>query len=249
VPGIPGAHHISKLLVTHSQQNNRNIFMKPNTTKNIIIGLLLLISSQAGFPQGFVNLNFESAKIIPDPASGYYPYGIAITNALPGWAVFGSTQGDITYNAPSVGSTFVTLWATNGAQISGNYSILLTGGLSPFPATISQTGLVPAGSESLLFEAQAGSSTLQVSLGGQNLTFIALSSGANYTLYGADVSTFANQTEQLMFSAINVSSGLNNWNIDNIQFSTSAIPEPSALALSALGGLFFLRRRWKVWGI
>jgi len=213
------------------------------TSANILFALLLLCRS--GYAQGFVNLDFESAKIISDSASGYYPYGIAISNALPGWSVNGFTQGDITYNDPSVGSTFVTLWATNGAQISDKYSVLLTGGLSPFPATISQIGQVPALTESLFFEAQPGFSTLQVSLGGQNLSFFAIGAASNYTLYGASVSAFAGQTEQLIFSAINVSSGLNNWTIDNIQFSSSPVPEPATLGLAALGtGLFAgLRRR------
>jgi len=207
--------------------------------------MLLFTLGEMGFSQGFVNLNFESAKIIPDLSSAYYPYGIAISNALPGWAVNGFTQGDITYNDPSIGSTFVTLWATNGAQISGNYSVLLTGGLSPFPATISQTGLVPIGSESLLFQAQPGFSSLVVTLGSENLPFFAIATGPNYTLYGADISPFAGQSEQLMFSALNVSSGLNNWSLDNIQFSSTAIPEPSVLRLSVLAGFFFVWRRRK----
>jgi hypothetical protein len=113
---------------------------------------VLLVLCRSGFAQGFLNLNFESAKIIPTIGSPVYPYGIAITNALPGWSVFGTTQGDITYNDPATGSTWVWLIATNGGQISGNYSVQLQGGLSSFPATISQTGLVPVGSDSLFLK-------------------------------------------------------------------------------------------------
>lgn len=220
--------------------------MKTNNNLNLIFLLFWLVAGQTVFSQGFVNLDFESANIVPDLSSPYYPYGIAITNALPGWSVYGSTQGDITYNDPSVGSTWVTLIATNGLQISGNFSVFLTGGLSPYPATISQTGLVPIGAKSLLFQAQAGNSSLVVSLGGQALNYFVLSTGSNYTLYGADISGFSGLSEELMFSATQVSSGLNNWNIDNIQFSTSPVPEPSTLALSAFGGLLLawrLRRK------
>ena len=47
------------------------------------------------------------------------PFSIATSNALPGWTVlYGSTQqSQITYNDPAIGSTFVTLYATNGLQL------------------------------------------------------------------------------------------------------------------------------------
>ncbi len=67
------------------------------------------------------------------------------------------------------------------------------------------------------------------------LPFNAIGTGPNYTLFGTDISAFAGQTEQLMFSALNVSSGINAWDIDNIQFSSTAVPEPSEFAFTALG--------------
>jgi hypothetical protein len=221
--------------------------MKPTVIKVATVLLSLLAIEQAGFCQAFLNLNFESAQIIP-LTGGTYINSIATTNALPGWNVYygSSQQSEITYNAPALGSTFVTLWATNGSQISGNYSVLLQGGLTASAASIRQTGLVPISAESLLFEAQqTGAGTLQVSLGGQNLSFFALSSGANYTLYGANISAFAGQTEQLTFSALEVSTYANNWNIDNIQFSSSSVPEPSEFALGALGALLLGFRLWR----
>ncbi|MDQ6630380.1 MAG: PEP-CTERM sorting domain-containing protein [Verrucomicrobiota bacterium] len=216
--------------------------MKINLIKSIIVGIFLLVSRPAGFSQGFMNLNFESAKIIPATGSPFYPYGIDVTNALPGWAVFiGSNQAtQITYNAPAIGSTFVTLWATNGQQISGNFGVLLQGGGTAASASISQTALVPASTRSILFQAQpygfnAGGSLL-ISFGGQNIPFFALSTGANYTLYGGEISAFAGQTEQLTIAALNQPGFYpNNWNIDNIQFSSSAVPEPSTIALAIIG--------------
>jgi len=208
--------------------------------------MLLLLVCQAGFSQGFVNLNFERAKIVPDAASLYYPYAIAITNALPGWFCDGTQQGDITYNDQALGSSWITLWATNGQQISGKYSLYMQGGLGP-GVSISQTGLVPASSLSLLFEAQpdidAASGSLVISLGGNNLPYFAISTGANYTLFGADISAYAGQTAQLKISAL--SGYYNNWNIDNFQFSTTYVPEPGVLGLSALGGLLLACRRRK----
>jgi hypothetical protein len=213
----------------------------------ILIFAALLVGSCECFSQGFINLDFESAKIIRDPDSPYYPYGIASTNALPGWTVYigSSPASAITFNAPAIESTWVMLWATNGAQIAGNYSVFLQGGISDSSATISQTGLVPASAVSLLFEAQAGQNILQVSLGGQNLFFLPIGTGSNYTLYGASLPTgIAGQTESLSFAALQ---GLHNdWNIDNIQFSTTAVPEPSQFGLVTLSGLFLGLRRWKI---
>jgi len=169
--------------------------------------------------QDFQNLDFESANLSP------------------------------MYNDLSLGTPNVSLLGLNHqygpAPLDGAYSIIL----QAFPygtgsPSISQTGLVPASARSLFFEAeQSGSGTpagiLQVSLGGQNLPVYAVSSGANYTLYGADVSAFAGQTKQLTFLADAIGPGDNFWEIDDIQFSPSSVPEPSVLGLFVLGGLFF----------
>jgi hypothetical protein len=80
-------------------------------------------------------------------------------------------------------------------------------------------------------------------LGNQNISFSALSTGANYTLYGGNIPlAFAGQSEQLMFSALE---GENFWNIDDIQFSSTAVPEPNEFALGALGALLLGLRRWR----
>ena len=115
-------------------------------------------------------------------------------------------------------------------------------------SSISQTGLVPVSAKSILFVAQGGGAPgaviLLVSLGGQNIPFYALSTVAPYTsVYGGNIPpTFAGQIEQLTFSALE---GENFWNIDDVQFSSSSVPEPSEFALAALGALLlgFRRRR------
>ena len=222
--------------------------MKTTIIKIATAEVSLLTFAQNGFCLGFVNLDFESAQIIPI-TGGPYINSIATTNALPGWTVlYGSSQQSvISYNDPALGSTFVTLIATNGSQLAGNYSVLLQGGETASAATISQTGLVPASAESLTFLAVGDAPypyepDLQVLLGGQDLTFSAISNELNYTLYGANISTFADQMETLSFSAPEATSGYNNWEIDNIQFSSSPVPEPGTLALAILGGLFIVRR-------
>ena len=215
----------------------------------VMVAALVFATTQLSFSQGFVNLDFESAKIIPLASGGFFPTSVAVTNALPGWNVFyGSIQeSQITYNAPAVGSTFVSLLATNGQQISGNFSVLLQGGLSAAAATINQTGLVPVSSESIFFEGVGDgslTSTLTVSLGGQALNYFSVFIGSNYTLYEAGIPTgMAGQTEELDFSVLE--GQLNNWTLDNIQFSPTVVPEPGAYGLMALGGGLLVWRRRK----
>src|SRR5262249_5063283 len=103
---------------------------------------------------------------------------------------------------------------------------------------------------SIRFNAQgvplaSGGGPLLVSLGGQDISFSAILTGPNYAMYGGNIpSGLAGQIEQLMFSTP-TDGGNNYWEIDDIQFSSSAIPEPSAFGLLALGGLFFSLRRLK----
>jgi hypothetical protein len=213
--------------------------MKTHLIKSTAAVLLLLSAGDEGLSQGFVNLDFESARIIPITGD---PYVIATTNALPGWDVsIGSSQvSQITYNDPSVGSTWVSLYAANGQNINGSYSVLLQGGLTASSASISQTALTPVAAESILFKAQysgpPGLGILLVSLDGQNIPFFSISNGPNYTLYGGDVSSFAGQKAKLTFAAPKLSRD-NDWNIDDIQFSNQTIPEPGVFALSTLGAL------------
>jgi hypothetical protein len=207
------------------------------------ISILLLALCLNGRAQGFMNSDFESAVIIPDPSSPYYPYAVYASTAVPGWTVTGFLgPSELFYDTTSAGSTCVSILSTNGnplygipRALAGNFSVYLYGGVTAPSASISQTATVPASAESMEFIGQqAGSGTLQVSLGGQNLSYFALSNGPNYTLYGADVSAFAGHSEQLTFSALH---GEQTWNIDNIQFSSTPIPEPSAFALAVLGAL------------
>ncbi len=196
----------------------------------------------------FQNLNFEQANPVSsgDPLN---PDAVTVASALPNWAVTigGVQQTQISENDPSEGAPAVMLVGPGDnfgfTPIDGNYSVLLTGsGVSSLPA-ISQTGPIPAGTQSLFFEAQNGLGALDVLVGTQAVPFAAVGSGPNYTLYSANISAWAGDTEQITFSAQESTSGLNNWVIDDISFS--AVPEPSPLALTGIGALVFsLYRRF-----
>lgn len=199
----------------------------------LCVTAVLVVSTQG---QGtFQNLDFEAAHNLPSPGNS-----AATSNALPGWLAFSGTNvlPTIPYNIASAVPQ-VGLYGSNSLALSGNFDVLLSK-----DGSISQTGLIPADAQSLLFKGRWSSlASLGVSLGGQSLSFTAISSGADYTLYGADISAFSGQTARLAF----LSPSLSSYIIDDILFSPQAIPEPSSLFLCLTGGLIaasrFIRRR------
>ena len=124
---------------------------------------------------------------------------------------------------------------------------MLQPGVNPFngsfqkvSASLSQTGLVPDGTESLMFDAEIYA-PFTVSLGGNPLTLVTLGTAVNgagvpYAEYGANIANYAGQTEPL---TVTVLAAPNSPNIfDAFSFSPIAVPEPSIWGLAALGGAF-----------
>ena len=172
--------------------------------------LIVLVASGAiARAQGtFQNWNFELANpgtLTQPPFGPPFALNVPVANLLPYWSVYyGNVQQTlINYNAPSLGSTAVSVVGTADGAIDGNYSALLQGGGTATSASITQTGLIPAFAEALFFEVgESSSGPFTVSIGSQNIPFSAVGAGANYTLYGADISAWADQTEQLTFSSL-----------------------------------------------
>jgi hypothetical protein len=185
----------------------------------------------------FQDLDFEAAKLIYITNSDG-SISIATTNALPGWAAFSGTNrlSMIAWLAPGIVPS-IQLTVSNLA-LQGNFSVGLDNG------SISQTGLVPPNSSSLLFDFSAPL-PLSVFLNGQALSIIDISNAVNsaglkYTVYGADISIFAGQIQTLTFSA-RYGGGI----LDDIQFSSQPIPEPSVFSLVCFCGgvLVYVTRR------
>ena len=90
---------------------------------------------------------------------------------------------------------------------------------------------------------------MTVTFNGFSLAFFKYNSTPNYDIMAADISAYAGQTGELRFTAPD-GNILNNGYpfganglIDNIQFSSSPVPEPQAAVLGVLGVVLFLLRR------
>jgi hypothetical protein len=221
-----------------------------NTKILAVITLSILL--QCAYGQGFVNLNFESPFLPLSPTFNT----VSAANAIPGWSAYTVAAGTpitsnsvgsstIFYNTVSLGGAMVALEDNNNISpkpIEGNYSVLLEGSIPAAggTASIGQNGTIPINAQSItFFGVLAG--TLQVTFNNQSITYLITGGAANYNIYTADISTYAGQFGQLLFTAPVNTSAL----LDNIQFSPSPIPEPSTYALTALGGLLLGRRRWR----
>jgi MYXO-CTERM domain-containing protein len=226
----------------------------------VIFTAVLLSLGEMGFAQGFINLNFESASLIPAA-----PFEVQFAQAFPGWiGTVGGVQQTLalsnsiyldTSGISIINSHYNDLGIGPAGPLQGNYTAILQAGLYGVPAdtSLSQTGLVPANAQSLQFEAippvnRAGDVVpFEVTLGGQDLSLTVISNALNYTLYGADIGAWAGQTAQLSFTVFAENPHMDNQylSLDAIQFSAQPVPEPNEFALAALGALFlgFRRRR------
>ncbi len=196
-------------------------------------------------------MGFESANL-PVVAPGQSGGLVASTNAIPSWqGYFGSVQiNSITHNAVSLGAVNISILGPNygGPIIEGNYTVSLQAGFNADPnlrdASIAQSGFVPVSTRSLLLKIGLGAANFNVALGSNNLQLNILDTGANYTLYGADISAFGGQFAELKVTSFwTALRPLNPVSLDSIVFSSQSIPEPNSFGLFGLGALVFLYRR------
>jgi hypothetical protein len=225
-------------------------------TKIIPILTILVLPTTSGFSQGFINLGFEQADVSGYPVNSS---DVPVASAFPGWEVLegGSQIPQVWYDGTSAGGNLISIWDANTPgtdAIQGQYSAALFASLN-VSSSISQTGTVPIGTESLLFDMYANPGSFTVTLGGETLSLTPLGEGTTshadypYTLYGANISSFAGLSDQQLTFTSLAGGQPNEMILDNIQFSPSQVPEPGALGLSAVGGLFLVWRRGKALAI
>ncbi len=212
--------------------------MKPLKTASLIYGILAGVA-QCCVAQGFINLNFERATGVPTtPGLAFLDW----STAAPGWShSTGSDTSWVYWWAEHLGTSqyYLLMDASSpyyapGTQLAGKYSLAFASGhensadpTSPWVyAFISQTGTIPVGTLSLRMLATG---PFQVTVGSVSILMYSL--GGNS--YGGDISSFAGQTAAV--TIMNTAT----WEhtptvVDNISFSTIAVPEPSigAFALS-----------------
>ncbi|HEV2331294.1 MAG TPA: PEP-CTERM sorting domain-containing protein [Verrucomicrobiae bacterium] len=204
-----------------------------------------------------MNLNFESASL-----SGLSGGILPTASAFPDWSAYYGPPSDpahsgsllsVFYDTVGLGGAIVALVDSNAPSglaplpLQGNYSAFLEGSepAADTTASLGQTGTIPGTAQSLIFWGNI-SGSLEVSFDGQALSLVDISNAVNYTVYGVNISAFAGQTGQLLFSTPPQESDfqVDTAEIDNIQFSGSPVPEPGTVALCALGGLA-LALRWR----
>jgi hypothetical protein len=231
--------------------------------KNTVVSITaLLAASYSCFGADFVNLDFESGTVVRTENCCAIEYQAG--PSVPGWT-FGSqsTIFDASefFNRGRIPEVYLatpySVSVNSASVLSGNYSLYLpnynSDGIRPDSSiTLSQVGTVPTDAVSLTFFGLIGLSTeppvgtFTVSFAGNALSIVELSNEGAYKVYGADISPYSGQTGELKFE---LTTGY--WGsyatLDQIAFSTVAVPEPSALSIigctmAALGG-FAARRR------
>lgn len=202
----------------------------------VLFGVALQVSA------AYTNLNFESATIVPSPD---YPPIVFFAPAFPGWTGMAGTNvlSIAAYDALALDSANISILDSSYSThlpFQGTYTALLQAGSWGNPGadvdvSISQTGFVPSTAKSISFLANA-SGQFSVSLGGVGLSLIPSNvPNQSYTLYRADISAFAGQTQELTFTALKGATHSDNGLLllDSIQFSSVVVPEPSTFMLVA----------------
>jgi hypothetical protein len=227
-----------------------------------MLAAFVTVPALAAKTQGtFQNLDFELANPVP-VQNPILPGEVTFASALPDWN--GSINGtpvttalfnNYTLGAPSI-DVFGPGWSSvNPGVIDGDYTVFLQSIASGATgiASISQSGTIPTGAESLQLKAWSFQPTAQfsVSFDGNTLFPITLStgqtaSGQGYTLYGFNVSPYAGDSGQLQItSTVPSGNGISWVEFDDIAFSTTAVPEPGVITLLGIGGLAFAFRGWR----
>jgi len=209
------------------------------------LSVIALASVSLARAQGtFQDLDFEEAN----------PSAVVAGNSaaalFPGWQVLvgGTPTTSVGDDVVTIGAPGVEIWDNkNGyTPLQGNYTAFLQSATFPSGGAsvgLSQTGIIPAGSQSIDLDAsQEEGSSIVVAVGGTSISMVALEQFANYTLYGGNVSEWAGQNATLSITELppaNQEFSPNLLQLDDISFSPGAVPEPITLVLTCIGGVLF----------
>ena len=227
----------------HSGESSGIRFYRPMPFMKTLLTTFIVAAGLA-FPaagQGFINLNFESAFVVPqDPNFGFLNWNLA----APGWGhSSGADTASVYYRNEHLGlsqyyllydSSISPAYAPN-TQLAGRYSLGFASGHAhngtPLgawtQAFLSQTGQIASDVQSVRFLARG---SFAIYVGGVQIPVESLGGNA----YAGDISTFAGTTTE--FRIVNTSLTVHDPVVmDNIVFSPLGVPEPSTCALVGLG--------------
>jgi hypothetical protein len=218
----------------------------------LLILVCFLASNAIVLSQGtFQDLNFEDA-VIARLGTGY-----SAASAFPGWQVLiGTTPTSVVgYDGLSIGAPAIAIIddLTGYVPIDGNYTAYLMASSIPDhsgTASLAQTGTIPAGTQSIELDAnQATSSSFAVTVNGNTINMTPVETYPGYTLYGGNVSAWSGQTATLSITELEPSNpqfSPSLLQLDDITFSTTAVPEPDSILLTGIGGLIFAGHRLRL---
>jgi hypothetical protein len=245
-----------KSMKTKRPKPQGTMFYRPISQMRIFFLFCFLCCLSAQAQGTFRNMDFGLISPFTQPGSA------PASSAMPFWTVYLGTNQypDVDYNRLSFGSADVGILGNDykyATTIPGHYTAFLLAGTYGLPlvsAAIAQTGQIPPDAMSLLFVANGSpaNDNWNVTIGGQTIPVTQLSQASpGYYLFGANISQFAGQTEELRFTA-NVGIGLGSLFFGEIQFSSSPVPEPSSAGLLLFGSILcgrFIWRRQKACGL
>ena len=158
------------------------------------------------------------ARFLSEPEVRYanvsgYPVGsmnVPVSGApLPGWNaynIFNTQTGQVSvvsHDEISGGGAVISVIDASAGfgfnPIQGTYSALLFSG-GPNMSSISQSGTVPSGTESLEADISWSGVAPIVAVNGQVISMVPLAVFSNYTVYGGDISSFAGLPATLAFT-------------------------------------------------
>jgi hypothetical protein len=219
-----------------------------------LIFVCFLATNTVVLSQGtFQDLDFENA-VIERLGTAY-----SAAAAFPGWQVLIGTTPTSTvfYDDVSIGAPNVSIIddKTGYVPIDGNnFTAYLQGatlGNQSTSVSLTQTGMVPTGTESIQLDAnQSPGSSFVVFLNGGAVNMVPLESYPTYTLYGGNVSAWSGQSAALEITELapsNPQFSPSLLQLDDIVFSpTTVVPEPSPVALAGIGSVLFAGyRSWR----